>query len=432
MLSVWLAGKPAAAEQWLDHAELVAAFTYGYATFDEKPLTSEIELSPSIDFNAGTHNNGRLSLRIRGEERDLWLPEEPDLSSYSKGTRPHTFNRYWLAELRDAYVDINLDKGQLRLGKQQIVWGALDGIKVLDALNPQSFERFILEDFEDSRIGLWSAYLDLTLGAWRTELALIPDTTTHYIPEPGAWMAFTAPRYRYGLSSSGEAFIVDRDEPEKDNPSAGLRISRYVGGVDVQLIAISGLDFEPLGRLGTRNGTPLLTTYHEQRQIYGISAETSFSAFALRSELSFSPKRWFNTLNPAALNPADTLGAVELDQWRGAVGLDINAPFDLFLNVQFLHDEVERPPAELVRDRKERIFTAFLRRSFAYDALDVELRFYQSLEHHDRLLRAAVGYELNDNMHLKLAVEDFKGDARGPFGQFEQRDQISLTWEITL
>jgi len=239
-----------------------------------------------------TDKRGRVSARIRGEDRDLRLPGEPDLSSYSKGTRPHTVNRYWLAELRDAYVDASLPNGQLRLGKQQIVWGALDGIKVLDALNPQSFERFILEDFDDSRIGLWSAHLDLTLGAWRTELALIPDTTTHYIPEPGAWMAFTAPRYRFGLPDTGAALQLQRDEPEKDNPSAGLRISRYIGGVDVQFIAISGLDFEPLGRLSVRNGTPLVTTYHEQRQLYGVSAETSFSAFALRTEISFSPQRF--------------------------------------------------------------------------------------------------------------------------------------------
>lgn len=427
LLGALFSAQPVLANQWIDHTELVAAFTYGYATHEQQRLTSELELLPTVDFNAGDALSGRVSLRIRGENQDLWLPDEPDFDSYSGAARPYNINRYWLAELRDAYVDISLPNGQLRLGKQQIVWGALDGIKVLDALNPQSFERFILEDFDASRIGLWSAYLDLTLGSWRTELALIPDNTTHFIPEPGAWMAFTAPRYRYGLTNSGAPLLLDYEEPDRQNPSAGLRISRYIGGVDLQLIAISGPDFEPLGELGLRNGLPLLTTYHEQRELYGFNAETSFSAFALRSEVSFSPQRSFNTLGPA-----NNLGAVELDQWRGAIGLDINAPLDVFVNLQYLHDEVERPPADLVRERKERIFTAFLRRSFAYDALDVELRFYQSIEYHDRLMRAAVAYEINDNMSVKLAYEEFDGDPRGPFGQFDRRDQVNLTWEITL
>jgi len=44
----------------------------------------------------------------------------------------------------------------LRLGKQQIVWGETDGLKLLDVMNPQNFREFILDEFEDSRLPLWS------------------------------------------------------------------------------------------------------------------------------------------------------------------------------------------------------------------------------------------------------------------------------------
>ena len=54
-------------------------------------------------------------------------------------------------ELREFYVDVDIHDHVLRVGKQQIVWGEADGLKVLDVVNPQSFREFILADFEDSR-----------------------------------------------------------------------------------------------------------------------------------------------------------------------------------------------------------------------------------------------------------------------------------------
>ena len=36
----------------IDHAELVTALTYGYATYEEGSLTRELELRPAIELSA--------------------------------------------------------------------------------------------------------------------------------------------------------------------------------------------------------------------------------------------------------------------------------------------------------------------------------------------------------------------------------------------
>lgn len=69
------------------------------------------------------------------------------------------FNREW-ESLREIYLDINLDKWSFRLGKQQVVWGETDGLRLMDIINPQDFRRqFILRDsdegYEHTRIPLW-------------------------------------------------------------------------------------------------------------------------------------------------------------------------------------------------------------------------------------------------------------------------------------
>ena len=59
-------------------------------------------------------------------------------------------------ELREFYLRTRLWGMHLTLGKQQVVWGKADGLKLLDVVNPQNFREFILDNFDDSRIPLWT------------------------------------------------------------------------------------------------------------------------------------------------------------------------------------------------------------------------------------------------------------------------------------
>ena len=72
-------------------------------------------------------------------------------------TRPRLIGNRAEVELREFFLEGVFDRAQWRIGKQQVVWGQADGLKVLDVVNPQSFRAFILEDFEDSRLPLWTA-----------------------------------------------------------------------------------------------------------------------------------------------------------------------------------------------------------------------------------------------------------------------------------
>ena len=38
--------------------------------------------------------------------------------------------------MRDCYLDYTSDKLDIRLGRQQVVWGQSDGIPILDRINP--------------------------------------------------------------------------------------------------------------------------------------------------------------------------------------------------------------------------------------------------------------------------------------------------------
>jgi len=73
--------------------------------------------------------------------------------------------------IREAYVDANMDLDSgtafnMRVGKQQIVWGRTDLFRVLDIINPVDFSRNnIFDELEDIRIPLWSASAEWQFGA---------------------------------------------------------------------------------------------------------------------------------------------------------------------------------------------------------------------------------------------------------------------------
>jgi hypothetical protein len=77
-----------------------------------------------------------------------------------KGHESYT-QKDWLREL---YMDTTANDWDIRLGKQQVVWGTADGIKLLDMINPTDWSEFNQNTPADARIPVWminaEKYLD--------------------------------------------------------------------------------------------------------------------------------------------------------------------------------------------------------------------------------------------------------------------------------
>ncbi|MEJ2394690.1 MAG: RNA polymerase-associated protein rapA, partial [Candidatus Thiodiazotropha sp.] len=50
------------------------------------------------------------------------------------------------------------------MGKQQVVWGTADGIKLLDIINPTDFRELNQNSMEDSRIPIWMINAEKNIG----------------------------------------------------------------------------------------------------------------------------------------------------------------------------------------------------------------------------------------------------------------------------
>ncbi len=400
---------------------------YGHATDAGRTVQAGIDLEPRIEFAAPRGWQVRLSSRLRLDAANRLEPGDAVTDTYAPPSRPLAIGNTGLLELRDAYLERRLANGLVRIGKQQIVWGRLDGVKVLDVLNPQDFREFILDDFDKSRIGLWSAYVDLAGRNWRGEFVAIVDNSGHAIPQPGAWFELTAPRFRFGAAPGepGVDTVTSKRPVGADTGALAARLSRRVGPLDLAALAYTGIDFEPLGRFAELADDPVVERYYERRDLVGLSAEGAAGRIAFRAELAYQPGRHFNTRSGTALD------AAALDQLTAGIGIDVDGPFGVFVNLQLIHDEVRDAPASLVRPARDQIGTVVLRRSFRYETLTATARWYHARDPGDSMVSLALEFKPGDNTRLRLAADGFSGDPRGLFGQFLDRDRVTLQWLYT-
>src|SRR3989304_9218025 len=75
------------------------------------------------------------------------------------------------ADLRETYLDISAGDWDLRLGKQNIVWGEAVGLFFADVVNAKDLREFVLPDFDFIRIPKWAADMEYTKEAFHLGLA---------------------------------------------------------------------------------------------------------------------------------------------------------------------------------------------------------------------------------------------------------------------
>jgi len=170
--------------------KLTEQVAYSYSDDSPHDNISSLKTSLLLDFEHKFDNgfkvktNGKAYYdaiyQIRGDEK------------YSKDELNELESE---VELFDAYVEGSLsDNIDIKVGRQVVVWGRSDTIRVTDVLNPLDNRRPGMVDIEDLRLPVAMAKLDYFVGDWRvTPMAILeqrfsknPPTGSAFNPNPRA------------------------------------------------------------------------------------------------------------------------------------------------------------------------------------------------------------------------------------------------------
>lgn len=406
-------------------ASLTATGQWALNTRNGDSQALNLTLQPELE--AAFDNGWRFtsSLRIRAEAINGMQINDIERASYSDVTKPALLNEAVELELREFYVQGDIGETFLTLGKQQIVWGKSDGLKVLDIVNPQSFREFILDDFDNSRIPLWTVNIERRIGDWDLQFIWIPDQTYHALPKQNATYAFTSPEL---VPVAPPGVPVHIEMPRRPNrvwtdSDAGLRAAIFWRGWDITFNYLYQYNNLPVLRqnLSLNGTTPTVTVSpeYERTHVFGTTFSSAFADWVVRGELGYFSDHYF-----IGNNPLRNQGVVKSPELLYVLGLDWNAPGDVLVSAQLFQSWMLNNARQSTRDRLDTTFTGLIRRTFFYDTLTAEVLVIANVNNGDGIIRPKLSYQWQDNIEIRLGADIFYGDRRGVFGEFGANSRI--------
>ena len=325
-------------------------------------------------------------------------------------------------ELRETYLDFSIGNLDMRLGKQQIVWGEAVGLFFADVVNPKDLREFILPEFDQIRIPVWAADIEYYMGDNYLELVWIPILEFNELGVSGSEFEF----YTTPAPSSVLVYYESEKEPSNDlkNSECGIRLSRLIGGWDLSGFYFYGYDYFPtLFRtiaVDPATSQTIITVEPEFKRlnIFGLTFAKEVEDVIFKGEFVYNKGKYFLVDN---LTDAD--GVIKKDFLDYLIGMDYTFFEKIDFNVQFMQRIIFNYDDTMVADRIKTSFSCWLKTGFFDNRLEPELFFVSSLRETDLMFSPKVSYKFGDNWTAAVGVDVFRGISDGEFGQFDTKDR---------
>lgn len=322
--------------------------------------------------------------------------------------------------LRQAYMDVYFETLDLRLGKQQIVWGKADGVFITDVVSPKDLRGFLLPDFEEIRIGVTSLKADYYRGDHALELVWIPVFTPNQLPKPGSiW--YVEPDFPVPPT-------IDRSQEEVEttleNSELFAKYSLLGALIDVEVMAGYAWDDDPTLHV-TRTLDPdtqqleslIVTPQYHRMTLGGGSFSTILGGIVFRGEGAYYSGKYFQSSDPQLPE-----GVIQKDYLYYLLGADYTL-WDTILSAQFIQKAILDYDDQMINDQFVNTLTVLLGKGFLRETLWIELFSYIGLNEPDALIRPRVTYDLTDGFEVLAGANIFAGE-QGTFGQYHDNSMI--------
>ena len=373
-----------------------------------------------------TYNNGdfvmmqqtlNLNFEKRGER--VAFKANPMLYLYNADSLYFT--------MRELYLDLYFDNFDLRIGKQQVVWGKADGVFITDIVSPLNLTEFLLPDFDEIRTGVIAAKLNYYIGNGTLEAIWIPQFTPTIRPQAGSiW--YNEPDF-----PAPATFDWSKSEirPSLENSEFFLKYSAMTSKVDFEIMGGYTWDDNPTMHIKkefnidstTMPPSPslsglVITPQHHRLTVGGGSFSTEIKGFILRGEAAYYNGKYFQTTDPMA-----TDAIIQKDYLHYVAGLDFNIG-SVKLSGQFIQQYILNYNSMLYQDEAVNTATFLAHYDMLRETLHLELFSYIGLTNNDALIRPKVTYDFDDSFSILLGGNIFVGDREGQFGQYQDNSMI--------
>ena len=375
--------------------------------------------------------------------------------------RRHKGNRKKLSRtrgtdwLRECYVDFLSDYLDIRIGKQQVVWGTADGVKILDIVNPLDMREFNLELQRsldsDIRIPLWMMKFEYAPTVNGTlQLLIIPDFEPNFLAPAGApysVRAMNSGEERLDiLRNLGADVVINKKRPGKtfDNTKIGVRWLDVINGFEYTLNYLPGyshnmsryfMGIKPFGMPFLPGAVATFEDRYAQTETFGFSFSKALTkgflkGYNFRGEFAYVR----NTTNGYGTKD-NQVGVGKVDQYNYVLGVDKYYWTNWMFSFQFIQFWMEREkehgykylfgPTSDVLDQVETMLSLRISTDFMHERLKPNVLITWG-DDNDWQISPRLEYELRDYLIVSGGMNLFYGHSSQLLGQFKNRDTLYL------
>lgn len=369
-------------------------------------LRTEMDLAADLDFpgswraRVAGHAFYDWAYHVRG--RDNFTDEV--LDTYEKE-----------AELGEAWILGNPLPGlDLKFGRQIVVWGKSDNIRVTDILNPLDKREPGMTDIEDLRLPIAMTRMDYGFGDWCLTGLVIHEVRFDKLPVYGS--DFYAPPVP----------LPDEETPSFgfDNQEAGLALNGVFSGWDLSFYGAYVFDdnaqLEPSGNCGVKRR-------HNRLTMIGGAVNVVCGNWLFKSEAA-----WLSGL-AFAVAPGDEKSRLDI-----LLGVEYSGISDTTISLEAVDRHLFDYCARLGEGperQKEEDFQWALRisRDYLHNRLKATLlaNVFDALGQNGAFERAELSYDLNDHWELTAGLVLYQSGNKPAFQNMGDNDRLFIRLEYS-
>jgi len=318
-------------------------------------------------------------------------------------------------ELREAYLAYAKGNLDLRVGRQIVVWGVADALRLTDCVSPCDYTEFLAQDYDDIRMPVNALRTRYT---WRS-------VTFEAICNPVADF-FILPTDRHNpwaltLPSAPLPYTIDLEscKPEKRlrNMEYGGRITTNLSGIDFSLSVLRTWNKMPALSLTVSDNGKSLLVKGEYRRMTMLGADCSLPVgqFVLRGEAAC----YFDEAQSRGVGK----DVVCRNTYNILAGVDWYPGNDWNFSAQYCHKYTAGNLDGLSVYRHAALATARISKELMRNSLKLSTFAYVDVSNGGVFNRFSASYALNDQIERTAGYDFFHAD-KGKFAMYKQNSEV--------
>ena len=288
-------------------------------------------------------------------------------------------------EVRELYLRGTINSSlDIKIGRQIVVWGKSDSLRVVDVLNPLDFREPGMVDIEDLRLPVTMLKADYYTGDWNISAIVIPEIRFNKTP------AFGSDFYFGGDNAPPSETVPD----DISNPEFALALIGNFSGWDLSLHFANYYDDQP----HFVNSTPPHLA-HSHLNMAGAAANIVRGSWLLKSEIAYIDGLAFS-------NSSKTFSRGD-----AMIGIDYNGITDMTFSIETVnrhimnYEAILATPKDNTKENENQVSLRYTA-NFMHDKLQATAltSFFGKSPDDGGFYRGSLDYEIDSGMSIILGA----------------------------